>query len=172
MVKQGRPLRELCFELTAVALVNAGLPTWRRRDLALVETFGPRDHGIRAGGTFDAGLVEVAAKIERPACGFGRGTLRVGHPFQGHVWVDEVAVKIPPYKHWVLRCQGCNRQCRKVLWPPGGKAWRCRRCVKPRYPDKTRLESMPPRPYAPDKLDMLEREIRRMRLITRRMPTP
>jgi hypothetical protein len=93
------------------------------------------------------------------------GTLHVFGGFPGYAWVDEVDVKIPPYKHWMFRCQTCQRLCRSLLWPPRGTKWACGKCHHVRYPDKRRLNTLPPRPDAIDRLDELERDIRRMRLL-------
>lgn len=165
MNQQPRPLRELCQELTIVELVRAGLPQWGNQESSIVRTLGPESRGIRTRRLFDPGCVSVTARMERSPGGFARATIKIGHPFPGYVWADEVAVKIPPYRHWLLCCQGCNRRCRVLLFPPRGKEWRCRRCLHVRYPDKRRINSLPARPNAPDELDRLERDIRRLRLI-------
>lgn len=166
MNKPKRPLRELCQALTVVELVNAGLPTWPREHVADVRLFGPESRGIRAPGLFGDDYATISARIERPTHGFARGTLRIGSPHAGYVWVDEVGVKIPPYRHWLFRCQGCNRQCRKLFWPPNGTAWRCHRCHRLRYPDRNRLSTLPPRPDA-DPIDHMIRDLQRMKQIER-----
>jgi hypothetical protein len=65
----------------------------------------------------------------------------------------------------MLRCQGCSRPCRSVYWPPRGSAWRCRQCLRLRYPDARRINTLLPLPDAEDELDFLERDLRRLRLL-------
>lgn len=166
MNKPKRPLRELCQALTIVELVNAGLPTWPREHVADVRLFGPESRGIRAPGLFGDDWATISARIERPTHGFARGTLRIGSPHAGYVWVDEVGVRIPPYRHWLFRCHRCHRQCRKLFWPPKGTAWRCHRCHRLRYPDRNRLSTLPPRPDA-DPIDHMIRDLQRMKQIER-----
>ncbi len=165
--RQQRPLREMCQTLTIVQLVKAGLPTWGANEAADVELLGPEHRGIRTNRPWDRDFTPLRADIERFTGRLARGTLQIGHPYPGAVWCDEVPVRIPPYTHWTLVCQGCNRQCRALFWPPGGASWACRRCHGLRYPDRRRLATLPPRPNAVSELDALERDIRRLKLLTR-----
>jgi hypothetical protein len=165
-----RPLRELCQELRIYELVEAGLFNEDSPGYCTAQLLGPETHGLSVvgkWGEYFAETADVRARMCRNSAGMGIGTLTIGSPFPGHAWVDEVAVKIPPYSHWMFRCQSCERHCRSLFWPPFGNRWACRRCHRLQYPDKRRLHTLPPihPALARDPLDEIERGIRRLRLI-------
>ena len=164
-----RPLRELCQELTIYEAIKGGLPRWEGTGSCFAKLLGPEVHGIRVRWEYWRESVEIHAKLSRNAQGNRIGTLRIMGPFPGHAWVDEVDVKIPPFKHWLFRCQSCNRLCRSLFWPPHGERWACWKCHHLRYPDKRRINTLPPRPDADDELDTIERDLRRLRLLGRRL---
>jgi hypothetical protein len=165
-----RPLRELCQELTIYELVKAGLFNFDSPRCCTAKLLGPEEHGMSVLWDFWKETVDIRATMYRNSEGMRIGTLNIGSPFPGHAWVDEVAVKIPPYSHWMFRCQSCERPCRSLFWPPSGDRWACRRCHRLRYPDKRRLNTLPPihPALARDPLDQMERDIRRLRLICKR----
>jgi hypothetical protein len=165
MLAQPRPLREMCFDLSIIELVKSGLRDWEGDGLGLVKILTPAERGIRARGLPSRAMVDVFARMRSDCGGLRSGTLRIGHPFPDHVWVDETSAAYRPGTLWHFTCQGCRADCRKQLWVPGGKQWRCRRCVRPRYPYAARVNTLLPRPDAEDVLDFLERDLKRLRLL-------
>jgi hypothetical protein len=167
MSKSPRPLRELCQELTIYELVRAGLFKWDSSGFCTAKLLGPETHGLSVLWEFWEETVEIQARTYRNSTGKPIGTLNISSPFPGHAWVDEVDVKIPPFSHWLFRCQSCNRLCRSLFWPPSGDRWACWKCHRLQYPDKRRLNTLPPihPALAPDPLDQIERDVRRLRLI-------
>jgi hypothetical protein len=163
-----RPLRELCKELTIYEIVKHGLPHWECSGFCSAKLLGPEAHGIRVRWEYLTESVDIYAKLYRDAQGRRIGTLRITGAFPGYAWVDEVGVKIPPFRHWIFRCQSCNQPSRSLFWPPYGDKWACRKCHHVRYPDARRLNTLPPKPDADDDLDRIERDIRRLRLIRNR----
>ena len=170
MSKNPRPLREFCQELTIYELVRAGLFKPDSAGRCTAELLGPEAHGISVLWGDWQETVEIRTKMFRNLTGSQIGTLRISSPFPGHAWVDEVDVKIPPYVHWLFRCQSCNRLRRSLFWPRPGDRWACWKCHRVQYPDKRRLNTLPPihPDLALDPLDEIERDIRRLRLIRRR----
>jgi hypothetical protein len=167
MAKSPRPLRELSQELTIYELVRAGLFRPDSDGFCTAKLLGPETHGVSVLWDFWKEFVDIHARMYCNLQGARIGTLNISIPFPGHAWVDEVAVKIPPFVHWLFRCQTCNRLCRSLFWPPSGNRWACWKCHRLQYPDKRRLNTMPPvhPDLALDPLDRIERDIRRLRLI-------
>jgi hypothetical protein len=170
MPRHPRPLRELCQELTIYELVRAGLFKWDSSGSCTARLLGPEAHGIHVLWDWWNETANIRVKMYRDSSGKRIGTLKIAGQFPGYAWVDETDAKIPPFRHWLFRCQTCNRLCRSLFWPHGGRCWACRKCHKLRYPDKRRLNTLPPidPDLALDTLYRLERDIRRLRLITGR----
>jgi hypothetical protein len=166
---QPRPLRELCQTLTVCNVVASGILGNTVERHGLVKVLGPAQRGIRVRGDDDPENVGIRAKVSGVSGGMQRAFLDIHHPWPSHVWVQEIPVSIPPGRHWLFSCPLCLRLCRRLLWPPGGRQWGCRACVRPRYPDKNRLNTLPPRVDAEDELDVMQRELDRLRLIRGRM---
>jgi hypothetical protein len=161
-----RPLREMCHALTVVNVVASGALRDTLDRAGHAQILGPASHGIRLIGDSSPDLVHVRRGMMNGATGEPqRCTLEIGAPWRGHVWCEQQPVRIAPWFHWCFRCQTCNRTCKALLWPPGGSAWRCRHCVRPRYPDKRRVNTLPPLPDAPDNLDEMQRDLDRLRLL-------
>jgi hypothetical protein len=168
MTTRQRPLHDSCTLLTIVEVVRAGLPTWEVSGSGLAKTLGPGDHRRRIIGLETPVFVPISARMVRCEGVLGVGTLLIGAPFPDRIWVDEIRVPIArDGSHWCFRCQGCGQQCRRLLWPPAGKAWRCRRCVRPRYRDTRRMNTLPLTPDV-DPLDALLRDVLRLREIRNR----
>jgi hypothetical protein len=162
-----RPLRELCQELTIYELVKAGLFKWDSSGFCTAKLLGPEEHGIHFLRDWWKETAQIRSRMYRNCTGELIGTLKIAGRFPGYAWVDEVDVKIPPFKHWLFRCQACIRLCRSLFWPTAGDRWACWKCHRLQYPDKRRLNTLPPihPDLAGNSLDRLERDIRRLRLI-------
>jgi hypothetical protein len=159
-----RPLKEMCHQLTVVAVAQSGALRDRPDRFGYAKLVSPRSRGIRVRNLLESESVHVQARLSGPP-GNQVGTLVITGEFPGHVWIDETPVRIARGGFWMLRCQGCNRPCRSVFWPPRGSVWRCRKCLRLRYPDGRRINTLLPLPDAEDELDFLERDLRRLRLL-------
>jgi hypothetical protein len=162
-----RPLRELCSTLTIVNVVASGILGNTVERFGHAKVLGPAQRGIRVIGDDDPEFVGISAIVSGITGGLQRATLDIGSPWRGYAWCEQIAVKVAPWLHWMFRCQTCNRLVRLLLWPHGGRQWACARCHQVRYPDKTRLNTMPPRPDAEHDLDTLQRDLDRLRLLCR-----
>jgi hypothetical protein len=163
-----RPLMELCQQLRIEAVVRSGVLDDKPERFGYVKLVGPEQRGLRARSIFSPDCVAVEARLSGEV-GQQSGSIVLRGDFPGAVWIDER----PPRggtRWWSLRCIGCGGRCNRVFWPPRPDAqeWRCRTCHRVRYPDRTRLNSLPPRPDAADELAAIERDVKRLRQIGKR----
>lgn len=130
MPRHARPLRELCQELTIYELVRAGLFKWDSSGCCTAKLLGPEVHGLHVLWDWWNETADIRAKMYQDSSGKRIGTLKIAGRFPGYAWVDEVPAKIPPYRHWLFRCQTCDRLCRSLLWCTTGTGGRAGNAIR------------------------------------------
>jgi hypothetical protein len=161
----------LCQRLSICELVKAGVFQGDFSGSWFAKLLGPETDGYSVFGEFSEETIEIEARISWNMTGKRIGTLIIGGKFPGHAWVNEVDVKIHPFKHWMFQCQSCGRLVRSLFWPPQGKRWACSKCHALQYPDKRRPHTSPPAhpDLNRDRLDKLESDLRKLREIDNRL---